>query len=312
MRTTVLTLGNALIDLFLQIHHEEDVVSYDTASNRISLPQGAKILLDSCDAHVGGNAANVAVGLKRLGIESGIMAEIAKDEFSQKISNDLKNEGVQTEHVLFSDGQTSISIALNFHQDRTLFTTHQKHEHNFNFDFETDWVYLTSLGESWRHVYEKIGALAQEKKIHLAFNPGSVQLASGVASFSHILPYVDLLFVNKEEAISIVGEHERELDLVRSLLHKGVKIPVVTDGERGAYSVDEAGKFFHLDSKKATVVERTGAGDAFASGLLAAHILKKPIREAMEWGMYNSVGAIGSVGAQTGLLHRERMEAQVK
>ncbi len=312
MRTTVLTLGNAVLDLFLQIRHEESVVSYDSESKRICLPQGAKILLDNCDPFLGGNAANVAVGLKRLGIESGIMAELAKDEFSQKISNDLKNEGIQTEHVLFSNGQTSISIALNFHQDRTLFTTHQKHEHNFNFDFETEWVYLTSLGESWRHVYEKIGALAQEKKIRLAFNPGSVQLEQGLASFSHILPFVEILFVNKEEAICIVGEHKSDLDLVRALLHKGVMLPVVTDGERGAYSVDETGKFFHLGSKKATVVERTGAGDAFASGFLAAYILKKPIREAMEWGMYNSVGAIGSVGAQTGLLHRERMEAQVR
>jgi sugar/nucleoside kinase (ribokinase family) len=56
----------------------------------------------------------------------------------------------------------------------------------------------------------------------------------------------------------------------------------------------------------------TGAGDAFASGFLSAYILKKPIREAMKWGIANSASVIGEIGAQTGLLHRERMEVYVK
>lgn len=310
MQTTVLTVGNALIDLFLQIHNEETVVTFDSFSKRISLPQGSKISLDKCDPRIGGNACNVAVGLSRLGIKSSLMAEIASDEFSEKIMHDLQNEQVDTSHLLRSDGQSSLSIAINFHKERTLFTMHQKREHLFDFDLEADWIYLTSLGEAWEHVYEKVSALARSKKIRLAFNPGSVQFSAGLASFSHLLPLTEILFVNKEEAEAMVGKHSVDLDLVRALVHQGVGIPVVTDGGRGAWSVDEEGKFFHVQSKKTQVVEKTGAGDAFASGFLSAYILKRSIHEAMEWGMYNSKSVIQEVGAQTGLLHRERMEAQ--
>lgn len=311
MQTTVLTVGNALIDLFLQIHNEETVISLDPTSKRISLPQGGKILLDKCDPRVGGNACNVAVGLSRLGIESSLMAEIASDEFSEKIMHDLQDENVNTSHLLRSGGQSSLNIAINFHKERTLFTMHQKREHLFDFDLETDWIYLTSLGDTWEHVYEKVFMLARSKKIRLAFNPGSVQLNAGIASFSHLLALTEILFVNKEEAQILVGKHSVDMDLVRALAHQGVGTPVVTDGENGAWSVDENGKFFHVPSKKTQVVEKTGAGDAFASGFLSAYILKRSIHEAMEWGMYNSKNVIQEVGAQTGLLHRERMEAQL-
>lgn len=310
MQTTVLSVGNALIDLFLQIHNEDAVVSYDPAAERISFPQGGKISLDKCDPRVGGNACNVAVGLARLGIKSSLMAEIARDEFSEKIVHNLQDEKVDTACLLRSDGQSSLSIAINFHKERTLFTMHQKREHLFNFDLDTDWIYLTSLGESWEHIYEKVAILSRSKKIRLAFNPGSVQLSAGVISFAHLLPLTEVLFVNKEEAESIVGRQLSDMDLVRALSHKGVKVPVMTDGERGAWSVDEEGKFFHLPSKKTEVVEKTGAGDAFAAGFLSAYILEKPIQKAMEWGMYNSKSVIGEIGSQTGLLHRERMEAQ--
>jgi sugar/nucleoside kinase (ribokinase family) len=250
MHTSVLSVGNSIIDLFLQIHDEEKVVSIDESSNTIAFPRGAKILLDKSEPRLGGNAANVAVGLKRLGIQSALMAEIASDEFSEKIIHGLEDEGVDISHIIRSKGQTSLNIGINFHKERTLFTTHQKHDHLFTFDIEADWIYLTSLGDSWKHVYEDVASRVRSKRSRLAFNPGSVQYAAGVTSFSHLLPITDILFVNKEEATAIVGSHAHDLDLVRALVHKGVKTPVLTDGERGAYSIDESGVYFHQPSKK--------------------------------------------------------------
>ena len=57
------------------------------------------------------------------------------------------------------------------------------------------------------------------------------------------------------------------------------------------------------------VVERTGAGDAFGSGVLAALIHGKTLEEALLWGTSNSSSVIGYTGSQKGLLKLEEMDA---
>ena len=54
--------------------------------------------------------------------------------------------------------------------------------------------------------------------------------------------------------------------------------------------------------------ERTGAGDAFGSGCLAALIKGKNIDEALLQGTVNSASVIGYIGAQKGLLTGEGMQ----
>lgn len=56
-----------------------------------------------------------------------------------------------------------------------------------------------------------------------------------------------------------------------------------------------------------TVVDSTGAGDAFGSGVVAALIKKKPIPEAVEWGRKQAAAVVGKVGAKAGLLWLESL-----
>jgi ribokinase len=55
-------------------------------------------------------------------------------------------------------------------------------------------------------------------------------------------------------------------------------------------------------------VDRTGAGDAFASTFTAAIALGKTPDEALSWGPINSMSVVQYVGAQGGLLAREALE----
>ena len=55
-------------------------------------------------------------------------------------------------------------------------------------------------------------------------------------------------------------------------------------------------------------VDRTGAGDAFASTFTAAIALGKTPDEALAWGPINSMSVVQYVGAQKGLLSREQLE----
>ena len=98
------------------------------------------------------------------------------------------------------------------------------------------------------------------------------------------------------------------------MLHKlrdlGPKTPVITDGANGAYTLDAEGQawFMPMYPDPADPVDRTGAGDSFASTFTAAIALGKTPDEALAWGPINSMSVVQHVGAQAGLLTREKLE----
>lgn len=309
----VLCIGNALIDAFLTIHEGNEQCAVGT-DGVLRITSGEKINLESSKFLMGGNAANVAVGLSRFGLKSGLAAETGSDEFSQKIMDRLKEEGVAVTLVKQTDAQASFAIALNFKGERTLFVQHVKRQHSFSLsDTKASWFYLTSLGETWHDAYRHVAEIAKANGTLLAFNPGSLQLAEGVASFRYLLPLTTILFVNKEEAEKIIGEKPGS---VRTLLEKtraqGPRFVVMTDGENGSYAMTDEGTIYHCGLSPAKDVERTGAGDAYATGFLAAVLSGEVVTEAMRWGATNSASVIEQVGAEAGLLTRSDMEKRLR
>ncbi len=75
----VLTVGDALIDMYLSVSSADEHCHIDEEKCEICFKRGAKIPVDDCKFLLGGNACNVSVGLSRLGIKSGIAVEIGDD-----------------------------------------------------------------------------------------------------------------------------------------------------------------------------------------------------------------------------------------
>ena len=309
----VLTVGNGILDAFLTIQDAHKHCRFDPETHELCVRAGEKILLDGCEFQLGGNACNVAVGLSRLGFQTGLMAELADDEFSEKIINGLKKEGVGLAYVQRKHGQSSFSIGLNFQGERTLFVEHREREHHFTFDeVQTKWIYLTSLGNIWGHVYKAVGDFKMQSGVKLACNPGSVQLAAGVDTFSYLFPLIDILFLSKSEAEQIVGKSMEREALLHAISAMGPKIVCLTDGKNGAFALSESGTIFHQDIVPAHVVEVTGAGDSFAAGFLGAVLAEKTVQEALLWGVTNAASVIAQVGSQPGLLRRDELEGKMK
>jgi len=305
-------VGDAKIDIFLTLHQTREHLRYMEETNELCIKFGEKVIVDKAEMLIGGDAANVAVGTSRLGLNTAIVAEIGKDEFAQKITNTLKNENVNIEKVCESEGQqSSFSTIINYKGERTIFSEHVKREHNFNFNnVLTEWVYLTSLGENWLNAYNKTADFVRETKCNLAFNPGTLQLENK-ENIKNILLIANVLLVNKEEAEEILGfPHGQKTikELTVDLQKMGPKIVVITDGENGSFAIDSKGKMFTQEITKVNVVEKTGAGDAYSSGFISALIYNRPIAEAMFWGAKNSASVITKVGAQAGLLRKEEVE----
>lgn len=327
----VITIGGATLDIFLDIHEASAHCRIEKDASGQSwfcTKNGEKVPLDNLHYDVGGGAANVAVGLSRLGIKTATYIHYGSDEISQKIVNVLKQEGVGTEFLVQDPGETSaIGIAINFQRERTLFVHHVVRDHSLPAISTPKWIYLTSVGERWEDLYRQVVEFTKTNKVKLAFNPGSHQMDSGVKSFIEQAKTSSALFVNKEEAMKITNylpagrqgqlpiSNEKEENVLRILLARlkeiGPSIISVTDGSKGSYAIDETGNMYHLDIFPATVLERTGAGDSYAAGFLAAIIHGLSVSEAMRWGAVNAASVISTIGAEKGLLRKEEIEKKL-
>lgn len=301
----VVSVGEGTIDAFLvlpdtSLRGEENPSGHIDVCFRL----GEKIPVDSYNFLPGGSANNVAVGLSRLGIRTGILIETGSDEFSYKIINNLQKENIDASRVIKGEGSASFSVIIIYMGDRTIFVHNVERKHDFRFDFKTKYLYLASLGEEWKEVYGKVAEFVEKTGAKLAYNPGRVQIKER-EEVKKLLKLCEVVFLNKDETLELLDIKENTDDiegLLKDLKKLGAKIAVITDNKQGSYVLDMDGKFHHEEAVVVPTIEMTGAGDSYASGFLAAIINGKGIDEAMKWGSKNAASVVQKIGAQTGLL----------
>jgi sugar/nucleoside kinase (ribokinase family) len=182
-------------------------------------------------------------------------------------------------------------------------------------DVAPKWIYLTSLGENTvDYQMQIVDFVEKHPETKLAFQPGTFQMKMGKEVLERIYKNTEIFFCNVEEAQRILGETSRDpKTLMKGLASLGPKKVVMTDGFDGAYSYDPAtDEAYFMPVYPHTPVEATGAGDAFASTVVSALILGKTLHEALSWAPINSMSVVQQVGAQKGLLTREKLEEYLK
>ncbi len=310
----LLSVGDATLDVFLDPTESESLCTMDSKECLICFSYGDKIPVKSIDYSVGGNAANNSVGTRRLGIKSGILVTLGGDDTGNQILQKLEKEQVNMSYVIQQPTATSnYSTVINYAGERTIFTYHAPRSYEFPVKLEaTPWVYLTSMGESFQPFYKHfIDFLKANPSIKLAFNPGSWQMRSGMETLKPVLESTHIIYVNREEAEKITGlgdSQGRDKDLLKALSALGPKVSIITDGANGSFLYDsESGKYYKCGVMPVDAYERTGAGDAFGSGCIAAIMKGKTFQESLLWGTVNSASVIGYTGSQKGLLKESDM-----
>jgi sugar/nucleoside kinase (ribokinase family) len=166
------------------------------------------------------------------------------------------------------------------------------------------------MGEKFGPVYTKVVEhVKANPEIKLAFNPGSRQLRAGVEAIKNVMEVAHIIYVNRREAEELTDMEEtqgKEKELLKALADLGPKIPIVTDGNNGSFVFD-GNRFLKAGVLPIDAYERTGAGDAFGAGCLAALVKGKSWKEALLWGTTNSASVIGYVGSQKGLLRSDEI-----
>ena len=97
--------------------------------------------------------------------------------------------------------------------------------------------------------------------------------------------------------------------LIEGLHALGPSYVVVTDGADGSYASHD-GKVWRVSNypDPAKPLDRTGAGDAFASTIVAALALGEPFAVGLSWAPINSMSVVQKLGAQEGLLERAAIQ----
>lgn len=314
MRYDVVTVGNALFDILFTLKDHDESYTLNQNDQTLRIKIGEKIPAQTVTLSTGGGACRIAIALSRFGVKTAVFADVGQDALAQQILSVLVAENVDTAYIQKTLPTTSLTMGLSCQSERTLFTYHTEEQPEFDFSgVITDWVYLAALGGEWERGHEQVREYVTTNNLKLAFNPGASQFAKGTESFLPTLQKTDILFVNKQEAEKVA---EVKTDNVGTLLTAlqgiGPKQVAITDGKRGSCGIDMDGNMYKLSIMEERVVEKTGAGDAYAAGVLFAIMNNQSLPVAMQWGTAVAASVVGKVGGHHGLLTAAELEVMLK
>lgn len=316
MSFDIIAIGDTVIDDFIRLD-DSSGSSINEEKNLLCIPFRNKVPFEfSKLVSAVGNSPNAAVAASRLGLKSAIITNVGHDANGKLCIDTLRRELVSTDFVRQHDGKkTNYHYVLWFQNDRTILIKHENFPYELPHFENPKWLYLSSLGEHSLSFHKTIADYcADNPRVKLAFQPGTYQIKFGRESLRHIYERADFFICNIEEAQLILNTNEKDpkklLAMMRAL---GPKIVVLTDGPNGAYlSHVEDNWFIPLYPDHRPAYERTGAGDAFASTFVSALALGKSPVEAFTWAPVNSMSVVQKIGAQEGLLSREKLEELLK
>lgn len=309
-----IAIGDTVTDAFIRLNISSAHVEMDHGTGReICMRFGDKIPYDEVHVVAGvGNAANAAVSASRLGLNPAFVSNVGNDEHGKEILNNLKKENVATDFVKIHKGiPTNYHYVLWYGDERTILIKHQKYPYILPNIGEPKWIYFSSVGEHGEAFHKELeNYLNVHPSVKLAFQPGTFQIRMGREKLAGIYKRTEVFFCNKDEAQRILGVQEDDIKkLLQGIASLGPKIAAITDGVRGAYAYDGKEMYsMRLYPDPKPPISRTGAGDAFSSTFTVALALGKDIKEALRWGPVNSMSVVQGIGAQAGLLTREKLE----
>jgi len=327
----IICVGSSGKDIFLPtdkgiiLDTPEDI----TSQKKFAFELGAKYQIDDRFEALGGCAANVSVGLARLGIRVSCYTKIGDDMLGKWIGSELEKEKVKTDLIQTEkDCRSDLSaIIVNAKSgERTIFFNRDANEKLEIFPEklkDTDWIFASALNGEWEKNLDAIIGLVKKENIKLAFNPGQRNIKDNPRKIIETIKNCDLLLLNKDEAIEITNNLQQttnnlqqttnneqlndEVFLIQELNKLGPEIVVITDGLRGAWASGSK-NLFYIQAIGDSPIDTTGAGDAFSSAFLAGCLKGKKIEESLKWGAANGGSAVKFYGAIEGLLNIESME----
>jgi sugar/nucleoside kinase (ribokinase family) len=265
------------------------VVIGSVALDSLSTPKGKR------ERALGGSAvyfSTVASYFTRVGLVG-----IAGKDFAQEHTDFIKGKGVDMQGFEQVDGKTFFwegSYADDF-GDATTHKTELNVFESFNPKLPQEYrkapfVFLANI-----HPKLQMSVIEQvEKPKLIALDTMNFWITGALPDLIATLKKVDVVFLNKQEALQLSGE-KKLVSAYKKILTMGPKRVVIKMGELGAMTVTNDSAFFVPAFPCKNLTDPTGAGDSFAGGLMgylaqSSNISENGFRRAMIYG--STMGSI--------------------
>lgn len=313
-RFDVLTIGNAIVDVFAQT--EDDFLV------REGLTKGAMILTSEEKAErlyaamrqstemSGGSAANTAVGVASLGGKAAYFGKVKQDPTGDIFFRDMHAQGIHFETAPLKEGPSTARsfIFVTPDGERTMNThlgaTHLLGPADIDEAVVRDAAITYLEGYLWDPQDAKDAFLKASDVAHKAGRRVALTLSDSFcvdrfrAEFLQLMRsgVVDTVFANEHELKSLyeTADFQTALRLIRD----DVRLAVVTRSEDGALAI-EGGVLSEVPAFPIErLVDSTGAGDLFASGFLYGLAKDLPHLHSLRLGALAAAEVIQHVGAR--------------
>lgn len=307
--TKVLGMGNALVDVLA-------IIENDKMLELLELPKGSMQLIDDKRFEIlskeinkldksivsGGSASNTIIGLARLGIETGFLGRIGKDNFGKFYKEDLSKNNVQSHLTEVDEASGVASTFISKDGERTFGTylgaaanLSAKELHPQSFE-GYKYFYIEGYLVQSHELIRKAIILAKEAGAKVILDLASYNIVEENRDFLlEIIPqYADIVFANEEEAKSLLGKEPEE---AVSILAKSSEIAIVKMGAKGSW-IQRGEEKVLVPAYPVNCVDTTGAGDLYAAGFLYGLIHDRPLTVCGQIGTILAAHVIQDVGAK--------------
>lgn len=231
----------------------------------------------------GGVGRNIADNLARLGLHSSLLSVVGNDVGRTVIEKSCRDAGVDmSPSLVIDDAATGTYLAIHNQLGALLAAI-------------SDMSITDALTPE--RLRDKLDLILSFPTLVLDANlpqatlewlvehiDGQTLMVDGVSAtkavkLKRMLPKIDLLKVNRDEASAILGITNDDRSLSAALHDQGVKSILLSQGPQGASLFSQTG-YLHKDAIKGDNASDTGAGDALFAGFIAATFrIKEPERQ---------------------------------
>lgn len=326
----VVTIGTAVRDVFLSsplfkvVEDKEHLKKLGFEDGKAEcFAFGGKIKIDKPLFTSGGGATNTAVTFARSGLKTAAILSLGKDSIAKEIIAELKEEKIDPLVSYSQEHSTGYdTILLNIGGERSILVYRGASNDLKLRDIgiskiKSKWVYISpgqlplDLVKETINYFHKAGAF-------IAINPSSHYLKLGKKRLAPIFKNLSLLTMNKDEAALLTSSGSNdERKMIKGLTKLTDALVVITDGANGSFLSD--GKLIYRAGifPEKVLKDRTGAGDAFGSALVAAiakslenpvKLSDKTIKQALRFASANATSVVEHIGSKEGILSEKEFE----